>query len=111
MQEGSNRRACCIRCHRFSLPRCNRAEGEAARLKRKYEPDDGVIMDIMLRLTDGHGRGYMRALVRTDEYLLLQDHERAGGKQDFLQDEDKMTITANEMDERQLRLIVAMEDG
>ena len=41
----------------------------------------------------------------------IQDHERAGGKQDFLQDEDKMTITANETDERQLRLIVATEDG
>ena len=41
----------------------------------------------------------------------IQDHERAGGKQDFLQDEDKLTITANEMEERQLRLIMATEDG
>eukprot|EP01043_Picozoa_sp_COSAG02_P017991 COSAG02_NODE_828_length_16703_cov_298.705312_2_plen_167_part_00 len=50
----------------------NRAEAEATRLKRKYEPDDGVIMDMMLQLTNDHGRGYMRVLVRTDEYLLLE---------------------------------------
>jgi hypothetical protein len=47
------------------------AMNEAARLKRKYEPDDGVIMDIMLQLTNDRGRGYMRVLVRTGEYLLL----------------------------------------
>ena len=41
----------------------------------------------------------------------IQDHERAGGKQDYLQDEDTMTITANETDERLLRLIMTTVVG
>ena len=45
------------------------------------------------------------------QHRKIQDHERAGGKQDYLQDEDTMTITADETNERRLRLRVAMEDG
>ena len=55
-----------------AIQSANRAEAEATRLKRKYEPDGGVIMDMMLQLTNDHGRGYMRVLVCTGEYLLLE---------------------------------------
>ena len=49
-----------------------RAEAEVRGLKRKYEPDDGVIMDKILQLTDDHTRFHMRVLVRAGEYLLLE---------------------------------------
>ena len=59
------------------------AVAEVASLKRKYEPDDGVLIDKILLLSDGHGiefmedhpgygRQFMRVLVRTGENLLLQ---------------------------------------
>ena len=48
------------------------ALAEVARLKRKYEPDDGIIIDKLLKLTDDHACRYMRVLVRTGEYLLLE---------------------------------------
>eukprot|EP01046_Picozoa_sp_COSAG06_P051575 COSAG06_NODE_8446_length_2171_cov_43.077220_2_plen_181_part_00 len=48
------------------------AADEVARLKRKYEPDDGIIIDKLLKLTDDHACRYMRVLVRTGEYLLLE---------------------------------------
>ena len=48
------------------------ALAEVARLKRKYEPDDGIIIDKLLKLTDDHACRYMRVLVHTGEYLLLE---------------------------------------
>ena len=56
-----------------------RAEGErdvlqteVASLKRKYEPDTGILIDKLLKLTDDHSASFMRVLVRTGEYLLLE---------------------------------------
>jgi len=48
------------------------ALAEVARLKNKYEPDDGIIIDKLLKLTDDHACRYMRVLVRMGEYLLLE---------------------------------------
>jgi hypothetical protein len=55
-----------------AIAAATRAEAEVRGIKRKYEPDDGVIMDKMLQLSDDHYRVYMRVLIRTGEYLLLE---------------------------------------
>ena len=39
------------------------AQAEVARLKRKFEPDDGILIDKLLKLTDDHGTSYMRVEV------------------------------------------------
>ena len=39
------------------------ALAEVACLKRKYEPDDGIIIDKLLKLTDDHNTSYMRVEV------------------------------------------------
>ena len=39
-----------------AIAAATRAEAEVRGLKRKYEPDDGVIMDKMLQLNDDHPR-------------------------------------------------------
>jgi len=41
------------------------AVAEVASLKRKYEPDDGVVIDKLLRLSDRDGTNYMRVTVHT----------------------------------------------
>ena len=48
------------------------AQAEVGRLTRKYEPDDGILIDKLLKLTDDHSASFMRVLVRTGEYLLLE---------------------------------------
>ena len=64
-----------------AIAAATRAEAEVRGIKRKYEPDDGVIMDKMLQLSDDHYRVYMRVLIRTGEYLQLEivDHVRLNG--------------------------------
>jgi hypothetical protein len=42
------------------------AVAEVASLKRKYEPDDGIIIDQLLKLTDEHATSFMRVLVHVD---------------------------------------------
>ena len=39
------------------------AQAEVASLKRKFEPDDGILIDKLLKLTDDHGTSYMRVEV------------------------------------------------
>ena len=48
------------------------ALAEVVGLKNKYEPDDGIIIDKLLKLTDDHSTSYMRVMVRSSEYLLLE---------------------------------------
>jgi hypothetical protein len=48
------------------------AQATVRSLKRKYEPDGGVIMDKMLQLNNDYHEVYMRVLVRAGEYLLLE---------------------------------------
>eukprot|EP01044_Picomonas_judraskeda_P034045 COSAG03_NODE_13931_length_483_cov_5.625000_1_plen_64_part_00 len=50
-----------------AIAAATRAEAEVRGLKRKYEPDDGVIMDKMLQLSDDHNCVYMRVLIRTGD--------------------------------------------
>ena len=39
------------------------AVAEVARMKRKHEPEDGIIIDKVLKLSDDHGTTYMRVEV------------------------------------------------
>jgi hypothetical protein len=53
------------------------AKAEVASLKRKYEPDTGILLSKMLRLEDEHSTVFLRVTVRTGEYLLLELVPRA----------------------------------
>ena len=61
--------------------RAAKAEAEVATLKRKYEPDTGILSCKMLRLSDDDGtvlgKSFMRVTVRTGGYLLLELVPRA----------------------------------
>jgi hypothetical protein len=48
------------------------AAAEVARLKRTYEPDDGIIIDKLLKLTDFHEESFMRVTVRTGGCLSFE---------------------------------------
>ena len=53
------------------------ANAEVARLKRKFEPDTGILLSKMLRLTDDYDTVFMRVTVRTEGYMLLELVPRA----------------------------------
>ncbi len=53
------------------------AQAEAARLKRMYEPDTGIMLSKILRMNDSHSTSFMRVTVRTGGYLLLELVPRA----------------------------------
>ena len=57
--------------------RAAKAEAEVATLKRKYEPDTGILSCKMLRLSDDYGTVLMRVTVHTGGYLLLELVPRA----------------------------------
>jgi hypothetical protein len=48
------------------------AKAKASSLKRKYEPDTGILLSKMLRLSDDVSGSFMRVTVRTGGYLLLE---------------------------------------
>eukprot|EP01047_Picozoa_sp_COSAG01_P078899 COSAG01_NODE_14754_length_1413_cov_41.789193_2_plen_167_part_00 len=51
----------------------NKAEAEANRLKRKYEPDEPeVLMEKILKLGDSNSMAYMRITVNTGAHLVMQ---------------------------------------
>ena len=45
------------------------ATAELASLKRKYEPDTGIVLSKMLKLRDDHEMVFMRVTVRTGGHL------------------------------------------
>jgi len=47
------------------------AQAEVASLKRKFEPDTGILLNKMLTLADRDGTNYMRVTVHTGERLVL----------------------------------------
>jgi hypothetical protein len=50
----------------------NKAEAEANRLKRKYEPDESeVLLDQILEFSNDVGVAYMRVKILTGEYMML----------------------------------------
>jgi hypothetical protein len=50
----------------------HKAEEEANRLKRKYEPDEAeVLLDQILELSNDDGVAYMRVKILTGEYMML----------------------------------------
>ena len=50
----------------------NKAEAEANRLKRKYEPDESkVLLDKILELSNENSLFYMRVEIFTEEYMKL----------------------------------------
>eukprot|EP01047_Picozoa_sp_COSAG01_P071031 COSAG01_NODE_10923_length_2049_cov_8.108718_3_plen_166_part_00 len=50
----------------------HKAEAEASRLKRKYEPDEAeVLLDQILELSNDDGVAYMRVKILTGEYMML----------------------------------------
>ena len=55
-----------------AIASATRAESERDALKRKYEPDTGVLFSKMLRLVGTDSTSYMRVTVRTGGYLLLE---------------------------------------
>ena len=55
-----------------AIASATRAESERDALKRKYEPDTGILLCKMLRLVGNESTSYMRVTVRTGGYLLLE---------------------------------------
>ena len=57
------------------------AQAEAAELKRKYEPENGVIAEQMYEVTTDHCRSYMHVQILSDEGLLLEllPNDRSNG--------------------------------
>jgi hypothetical protein len=53
------------------------AKAALAALKRKYEPDTGVLLSKMLRLADDDSTIFLRVTVRTGGYMLLELVPRA----------------------------------
>jgi len=55
-----------------AIESATKAEAEANRLKRKYEPDEPeVLMDKILQLSDDNGMNFMRVQIFTGEYMQL----------------------------------------
>ena len=54
-----------------AIDAARKAEDECDTLKRKYEPDTGILLDKMLKLMDDDGMSFMRLQVHTGEYLML----------------------------------------
>ena len=55
-----------------AIESATKAEAEANRLKRKYEPDEPIVlMDKILQLSDDNGMNFMRVQIFTGEKMEL----------------------------------------
>ena len=55
-----------------AIESATKAETEANRLKRKYEPDESEVrLDKIIKMSDDHAVQYMRVQIFTGEYMML----------------------------------------
>ena len=55
-----------------AITSATKAEGEANRLKRKYEPDESEVrLDKIIQMSDDHAVQLMRVQIFTGEYMML----------------------------------------